>query len=438
MFWGVTADSSHVFPTRASKLLLLRTSRGAWRLGALLALISAAVLGASADASAQSATFTPGPTQEFKVPAGVAFVEVTAVGGEGQSGIQCRSVTGSGAGAGGSGALVTATILVSGVKSLLFRFGGGGAGGTGGGGECSLDGGAGGDASEVLSEASAPLVVAGGGGGGGASYGFGEPLFEETTNGGAGASASTGLASGGIGVLRRQSFIQEEGGGGGGGSPNGAGAAGNGESAIAQWSTAATVGEIGAGGAGGGWNGVAGSPFISAGGGGGGGHYGGGGGGTGNVDGGGGGAGASFIDEAAGATGTVTSGTGQPQAITIHYTVIAQQPPVATPQKPSSSPAPETPAKAVIPHRACASLRAITLHVRKHVHLRAHTRIVNTEVLFKGRELARLHGANPIARVSLAGLPKGTYTVTLYVRTSSGKLLKTSAIYRTCTSGRRT
>jgi hypothetical protein len=501
--------------------LSVRTSRRYGRLGALLTLASAALLGMSAGAAAQSVTFTPGSAQEFKVPVGVASVEVIAVGGEGQRGIQCRNNLGSGAGAGGAGALVTATVPVSGVRTLYVDFGVGGDGGTGGPAECSLDGGAGGGASEVLSEASAPLVVAGGGGGGGASFGFGELFMEQSSNGGAGASAASGVANGGNGVEMFGPSTREEGGGGEGGSPSSAGAAGSGESSLSSWWTAATKGAPGSGGAGGSWNGASGAPYVAGGGGGGGGRFGGGGGGAGNVDGGGGGAGSSFIDEATGATGSITSGAGRAQAVTIVYTIAA--PPTAVIRSPAdggtyaqgavvraefscadgaggsgiescadsnggsgssgvlatstpgshsytvtatsrdgetatatidytvsapalatpvASPA-ETPTATVlqthaqpvaIPPKACVSRREITIHVSDHVTLSAGARILRTDVLLANHVVARLLGANPVARVSLAGLPKGAYTVTIIVRTSSGTLVKSSTTYHTCTS----
>jgi hypothetical protein len=496
--------------------LSVRAGRRHRRLGALLTLASVALLGTSAGASAQSVTFTPGPTQEFKVPVGVASVEVTAVGGEGQQGVQCRNEPGSVAGAGGSGALVTATVPVSGVRTLYVSFGVGGAGGTGDA-ECSLDGGAGGGASEVLSEASAPMVVAGGGGGGGGNIGIGMPFMELSSNGGAGASATSGVANGGNGAEISGPDTREEGGGGEGGGPSSAGAAGSGESGLSSWLNAASMGAQGSGGAGGSWNGDSGAPFIAGGGGGGAGHFGGGGGGAGNIDGGGGGAGSSFIDEATGATGAVTSGAGRSQAVTITYTIAA--PPTAVIRSPAdggtytegavvktefscadgaggsgiesctdsnggagssgvlatstpgphgytvtatsrdgetatatidytvSSPAPAAPAETptatvlqtraqpvVIPPEACVSGREIMIHVPDHVTLPAGARIVRADVLLGGRVVARLRGANPIARVSLVGLPKGAYAVTIFARTSKGTLVKSSAIYHTCTS----
>jgi hypothetical protein len=284
----------------------------------LAALLVAAFLCVCAEASAQTATFTPGPQQEFKVPAGVAVVEVRAVGGEGQPGNQCRFNAGSGPGAGGSGALVTASIPVHGGETLYVDFGGGGAGGTNVG-SCEV-GGAGGGASEVLSEASAPLVVAGGGGGGGASMAQALEIEEESEHGGAGANATSTVSDGGNGVLTFGPNTDEDGQGGEGGGPSSGGAGGAPDSGLGSWVTAAAPGQLGEGGNGGSWNGTPMAPYIFGGGGGGGGYYGGGGGGAGNLDAGGGGAGSSFIDEAGGASGVVSSGAGQAQAVELTYT----------------------------------------------------------------------------------------------------------------------
>jgi hypothetical protein len=78
------------------------------------------------------------------------------------------------------------------------------------------------------------------------------------------------------------------------------------------------------------------------------------------------------------------------------------------------------------------SAREITIHVANHLTLPTGTSIVRTDVRLAGRLVARLRGAKPVARVSLAGLPKGTYAVALYVRVSTGELVKALAIYHTC------
>ncbi len=481
----------------------------------LLALLVASFLYASAAASAQSVTFTPGPTQEFKVPLGVATVEVLALGGEGQPGISCENEPGSSAGAGGSGALVTATIPVTGGKTLYVAFGPGGAGGTGGGdGSCSLAGGAGGGSVEVLSESSTPLVVAGGGGGGGATLGEAEPFEEETNTGGAGANATDSPADGGNGVLKSRFFTREEGLGGKGGSAGSGGTAGLTQN-IEAWATPASAGARASGGNGATYNNAPSPPFVAAGGGGGAGYYGGGGGGAGNLNGGGGGAGSSYVDEATGATGTIASGSGHARAVTLNYTVAA--PPKAVIDTPlaggtytqgavvktefsceegaggsgieacvdsggtsagsgtldtstvgahtytvtaeskdglaatatieytvsapaaqvTGTPSAPTPAPHASPPGMCVSARQLAIHLAEHLALPAGARILRSEVLLAGHLVARLRGPNPVARVSLVGLPKRAYTVTFFARTSTGSLLTGSAIYHTC-AGHRT
>jgi hypothetical protein len=477
---------------------------------------AAVALAPCTSALAQTVTFLPGSSQELKVPVGVSSVQISAIGGEGETAAVCRSQEG--AGAGGSGAQVTAVVPVESNSTLYVQFPMGGAGGIGAGAtpSCSLDAGAGGGASEVLDGASEPLVVAGGGGGGGASMGQEEPYEEEGEAGGAGGSASNSVADGAAGELHYGSYVEVQGGGGAGGESGSGGAAGAVESGIASYATAAAPGTLTYGGAGGTWNGVGSSPFVSAGGGGGSGYYGGGGGGVGNENGGGGGAGSSFLDAGAGVTGSIASGAGEAQKVTIAYTVAGppiatitapagggvytqgavidtafscadgeggsgiescrdsngesagtgaldtttlgthtytvtatskdgesttsdisytvQAPPVTT--APASTPAvtatPQVVSPGIAPPPACVSKRSLSIHPAEHVTLPAGVKIKHAEVLMGGRALAQLSGADPVATVDLAGLPKGAYTVTLVVLTSRGKTVRSTILLHTC------
>lgn len=147
------------------------------RLGVLLVLAAAGVLGFSESALAESTPFTPkgGTEQEFVVPAGVTHIEVSAVGAAGHAGRSCDSANEP---PGGAGAKVTAQLTVKPGQKLYVDFGGGGAGGNESQG-CGPVAGAGGDASDVreepggsaLKSLQSRLVVAGGGGGGGGGVG---------------------------------------------------------------------------------------------------------------------------------------------------------------------------------------------------------------------------------------------------------------------------
>jgi hypothetical protein len=488
--------------------------------------IALLALAPCASALAQTVTFLPGSSQEFKVPVGVSSVQIGAVGGEGETAAVCRSQEG--AGVGGPGAQVTAVVPVDSSSTLYVQFPAGGAGGIGAGEApyCSLDAGSGGGASEVLASPSEPLVVAGGGGGGGASMGQEEPYEEETEAGGAGGGAASSVGDGSAGELHYGSSAEVEGAGGGGGESGKGGAAGAFESAMASWATAAAPGTLAYGGAGGTWNGAGGTPFTSAGGGGGSGYYGGGGGGVGNTAGGGGGAGSSFLDTNDGVTGTIVSGAGEAQEVTITYTVAAaptatitaparggvytqgavvetgfscaegeggsgiescmdsngasagtgvldtatlgthtyavtatskdglsagseisytvEAPPVST--TPASTPTASTPAvtatatpqvvsPSITPPPACVSRRSLLIHVAEHVSLPPGVKIKHAEVLLGTRVLAQLSGADPVATVDLAGLPKGAYTVTLVVRSSRGKTARSTIVLHTCEAG---
>jgi hypothetical protein len=286
-------------------------------------LMLVAVLGVSASAYAETKTFKPGPEQEFKVPAGVTEVQVEAVGGAGGAGGTCK---GGVTYAGGSGAKVTATLSVSGVKTLYFDFGGGGKGGANLE-NCYPPGGDGGGASDVRTEAgtlSSRQIVAGGGGGGGSSFEFGQSGCQEEAGAGGSADALEGEA-GFNGTATRTGdcppALEASGGGGGKASAGGEGGSqeGLGVSCVA-----------GSGGEGTGGNGVSSIvPSCAPSGGGGGGYFGGGGGGGGRRDSAGGGAGSSFVAASA-KGGKVASGAGLAQQVVITYTVPAAPSEVST------------------------------------------------------------------------------------------------------------
>lgn len=242
---------------------------------------------------APTTTFSLPGSYPFTVPAGVSSVTVTAVGAAGGQG----GCTGGG---GGQGALLTATVPVSGGEVLDVLVGGTGAngscaggdspGGVGGGGNAPNGGGGGGGASALgtsIAQGFGSLFVVGAGGGGG-GVGFG--------SGGGGGNAG---ASGGGG----------DGDGGSPGTATGGGAGGPAGSLCGPGNTGG-AGSFGQGGIG--------AVTISGdGGGGGGGYFGGGGGGSGVCFGGGGGGGSSFIiDSASNVTAPAPTGFASQVALT--------------------------------------------------------------------------------------------------------------------------
>jgi hypothetical protein len=286
-----------------------------WSLGRgavpLLMLVLAGALSSATSAGAfvgtKTETFLPGGARtELKVPGGVTQVKVSAVGASGQPGGGCLSASG---GAGGLGAALTATLMVSQGETLHAQFGGGG-GATG---YCH-PGGRGGDASELLSSSLSPLVVAGGGGGGGAAYN------DEFAEGGSGGSAQAGSLAGRDGGEGEDVNETPGGGGGEGGGLTSPGRGGSADSH--DGCEPGLPGDGGTGGSGGG-SGVGieddGEPECEGGGGGGGGYRGGGGGGSGEIAGGGGGAGSSYIDTSAAKGSVAVNATSAPQAIVISY-----------------------------------------------------------------------------------------------------------------------
>ena len=277
--------------------LLLARVRGA---AGCLSLAAACLLGlwvvnpAGAAGATTSVTFSyTGAEQMFTVPAGVASLQVMAVGGAGGNGLPLA--------VGGVGGVASGDLAVFPGEPLYVQVGGTGAsGGPGsgsveppsfnGGGGASQSGGAGGGASDVRTipranpdSLSSRLIVAGGGGGSGST---------DFPSGGAGGNGG-GLSGGAGGTAPF---------GGGGGTQS---AGGSGGSGGINGGAPGISGVVGAGGSGG--NG----PNFGGGGGGGGLYGGGGGGGMGGcnpcVSAGGGGGGSSLVP-AGGTTGVASPG----------------------------------------------------------------------------------------------------------------------------------
>jgi hypothetical protein len=83
--------------------------------------------------------------------------------------------------------------------------------------------------------------------------------------------------------------------------------------------------------------------------------------------------------------------------------------------------------------KACLSQRKLTIHVAEHiVQSSGAAKIKSAEVLLDGHVVAKLKGADLIAHVSLAGLAKGSFKITVKATTSAGKTLSASSTFHTC------
>lgn len=205
-----------------------------------------------------------GDLQTFTVPAGIAALKITAIGGAGGS---------AGSGVGGRAASVTGTVSVQPDDVLAVAVGGMGASGSNG--SAGIDGGPGGGAgggggaswvwktAGVQNESAAQmyadltpssvLAVAGGGGGAAAGHAGGDATVPADTAPGAFSAGSAGdSSSGGTGVL-----AGDAGSGGSGGSGGGGGSAGHGGVGAADIAGGTDNGGAGGGGAGGGGAGIA-------------------------------------------------------------------------------------------------------------------------------------------------------------------------------------
>jgi hypothetical protein len=122
---------------------------------------------------------------------------------------------------------------------------------------------------------------------------------------------------------------------------------------------------------------------------------------------------------AAGATGSGPNGT-------TPYAPPAGSPPAARAARPTFA----RTASATLPRaRSCASRRAFTIRLRRAPK---GDRIRSADVRLNGRRLKVLRGTRLRSTVSLRGLPRGTFRVTVTVRTRKGKVLRSARTYRTC------
>jgi len=87
--------------------------------------------------------------------------------------------------------------------------------------------------------------------------------------------------------------------------------------------------------------------------------------------------------------------------------------------------------------KACVSQRKLTIHVAEHVvQSTGAEKIKSAEVLLAGRVVAKLKGSALVAHVSLAGLEKGSFKITVKATTTAGKTLTASSTFHTCASAK--
>jgi uncharacterized delta-60 repeat protein len=87
--------------------------------------------------------------------------------------------------------------------------------------------------------------------------------------------------------------------------------------------------------------------------------------------------------------------------------------------------------------KACLSKRKLTIHVAEHVAQSDGTvKIKSAEVLLGGLVVAHLKGSVLVAHISLAGLEKGAFKITIKATTTTGKTLTASSTYHTCASAK--
>lgn len=115
----------------------------------------------------------------------------------------------------------------------------------------------------------------------------------------------------------------------------------------------------------------------------------------------------------------------QEPAIVVQEQPAQQQ--AAQPQQ--QAPAPQAQSAPSLARRSCGSRRSFRIRVRT----RKADPVVRATVSVNGKTVRVLRGSRLTAPVSLSGLPKGRYSITITATTKSGRKLTGVRRYRTCT-----
>jgi hypothetical protein len=84
------------------------------------------------------------------------------------------------------------------------------------------------------------------------------------------------------------------------------------------------------------------------------------------------------------------------------------------------------------PRRRCASRRVFTIRLKR----RRGVRFTEVVVTLNGRRFRTQRGRNLKARVDLRGLPRGRFRLRVRIKTNTGRVLRRSRYYVTCTKRR--
>lgn len=113
--------------------------------------------------------------------------------------------------------------------------------------------------------------------------------------------------------------------------------------------------------------------------------------------------------------------------IVVEQQPAPQQAAAVQPQQQAAAPQPQSAPS--LTRRSCASRRSFRIRVRT----RKADPVVRATVAVNGRTVRVLRGSRLTAPVSLSGLPKGRYSITITATTKSGRKLTGVRRYRTCT-----